>query len=194
MALLTKLKFTGQITQLLLRASRDTGFEKSATNDMTLTFDGPLGDCHTGAIRKSDSRTLVLYKRDIDIRNVRQLTIVSEEELSDISVSLGVPDIKAEWTGANMVTKGIPDLTLLPPSTRLQFSSGATVVVDMENLPCSQIAEVVARHYPEARLQLVKAATNKRGVTAWVEREGKIRVGDTISVVIPPQRIYSHVK
>ncbi len=193
MALLTKLKLTGQIAQLLIRPSRDTGFEKSQTGEMVLTLDGPAGDCHTGATRKSDSRTLALYKRNIDIRNVRQLTVVSVEELADISKALGVPEVKAEWIGANIVVQGIPDLTLLPPSTRLQFTSGATIVADMENLPCSQIAETVAKHYPETRFSLVSAATHKRGITAWVEREGTIKVGDDISLVIPPQRIYPHI-
>jgi hypothetical protein len=192
MALLTKLKLTGEITQLLLRPSRDDGFEKSPAGEIALTLDGPVGDCHTGATRKSDSRTLVLYKRKIDIRNVRQLTIVSEEELAEIATSLGVPEVRPEWIGANIVTNGIPDLTLLPPSSRLQFSSGATIVADMENMPCSQIAETVARHYPATRLTLVKAATHKRGLTAWVEREGTIKIGDSITVIIPPQRIYPH--
>ncbi len=192
MALLTKLKFNGRVAQLLLRPSRETGFEKSQTGLLDLTFAGPAGDCHAGLTRKSDSRTLPLYPRNQDIRNVRQVTIVSIEELQDVAVMLGVPEIKAEWFGANVVTTGIPDLTLLPPSTRLQFSSGATVVVDMENLPCSQIAKVVGQHYPDAQLSLVKAATHKRGVTAWVECQGRVAIGDDIALIIPPQRLYVH--
>jgi MOSC domain len=192
MALLTKLKINGQVAQLLLRPTRNTGFEKSPTGTMELTFAGPVGDCHTGLTRKADVRTLVLYKRDTDIRNVRQVTVVSEEELREVAAVLGVPEIKAEWFGANIVTTGIPDLTLLPPSTRLQVSSGATLVVDMENMPCSQIAEVVGQHYPEAQFKLVKAAAHKRGVTAWVEREGAIMTGDAIAIIVPPQRMYVH--
>ena len=192
MALLTRLKITGTVTQLLLRASRDGGFEKTPTGEMDLTFAGPHDDCHAGLTRKSDSRTLALYKRNIDIRNVRQVTVLSEEELADVASALGVPVIKPEWFGANIVIKGIPDLTLLPPSTRLQFSSNATLVVDMENLPCSQIAEVVGRHYPDVQFKLVSAATHKRGVTAWVERQGLIKTGDSVGIVIPPQRLYPH--
>jgi hypothetical protein len=192
MALLTRLKITGTVTQLLLRASREAGFEKAATGEINLTFAGPENDCHTGLTRKADSRTLPLYKRNTDIRNVRQVTILSEEELTDIATALEVPEIKPEWFGANMVISGIPDLTLLPPSTRLQFPSNATLVVDMENLPCSQIAEVVGRHYPDVQFKLVKAATHKRGVTTWVEREGNVKTGDTVGIVIPPQRLYPH--
>jgi hypothetical protein len=192
MALLTKLNFRGKVDRLLRRPDRESGFVKSETGALRLTFAGPADDCHTGLTRKSDSRTLPLYKRDIDIRNVRQLTLLSVEELTEIATRVNVPEIKPEWFGANIVTIGIPDLTLLPPSTRLQFSSGATVVVDMENLPCKQIAEVVSEHYPETRLSLVPAAMHKRGVTAWVEREGEVRIGDEITLVIPPQRHYAH--
>lgn len=192
MPLMTKLKFAGTVRQLLLRPDRAGGFEKAPTGRMVLTLAGPEGDCHTGLMRKSDSRTLALYKRNVDIRNVRQLTILSEEELRDVAVSLNLPVIRPEWFGANMVVRGIPDLTLLPPSTRLQFPSGATLVADMENLPCKQIADVVARHHPEVQFTLVKAATHKRGVTVWVEREGDVKVDDSISLFIPPQRLYAH--
>lgn len=191
MTLLNVLPFQGKVESLLARASRDEGFAKSRTDRMTLTFAGP-DDCHAGLTRKSDSRTLPLYKRDIDIRNVRQLTLLSVEELADMAARLSIPAVKAEWLGANMVLSGIPDLTLLPPSTRLQFPSGATIVVDMENYPCSQIAKVIDQHHPGTRFKVVEAAMHKRGVTAWVEREGDVQVGDTVKIVIPPNRLYPH--
>jgi hypothetical protein len=192
MALLTRLTLKATVTQLLLRPSRDGGFEKSPTGKITLTLEGPVGDCHAGATRKSDSRTLALYKRNIDIRNVRQITILSEEELVDIATALAIPEVRPEWLGANMVVRGLPNFTLLPPSSRLQFPGGATLVVDMENEPCRQIADQVAQHFPKVQFTLVKAATHKRGVTCWVEREGHIATGDAITVFIPPQRIYTH--
>ena len=192
MALLTKLKFTGKVESLLLRPSRDGGFEKTLAGEMMLTLEGPIGDCHTGITRKSDSRTLVLYTRGQDIRNVRQLTLLSVEDLQEIASDLGIPAVDPSWLGANIVFSGIADLTMLPPSTRLQFPSGATIVVDMENYPCSQIAEVIGRHYPEVQNKVVKRAMHKRGLTAWVEREGAIHNGDEVTIFIPPQRIYSH--
>ena len=192
MPLLTKLKFTGKIEALYLRPSRDGGFEKSPTGEMRLTLAGPVGDCHTGETRKSDSRTKMLYERGLDIRNVRQLTLLSSEELQVLAGELGIAIVDPSWLGANVVFSGIRDLTFLPPSTRLQFPSGATIVVDMENYPCSQIAEVVGRHHPEVQSKMVKVAMHKRGLTAWVEREGAIRVGDEVAIFIPPQRIYPH--
>jgi MOSC domain len=191
MPLLTKLKISGCVKQIHARPDRKTGFEKPATGVLALSFEGP-DDCHSGLTRKSDSRTLALYKRGIDIRNVRQLTLVSDEELADIAMNAGIPAIQPEWFGCNIVTTGIPDLSLLPPSTRLQFPSGATIVVDMENMPCKQIADVVALHHPEVQFRLIEAARHKRGVTAWVEREGSVQAGDSIAIFIPPQRIYTH--
>jgi MOSC domain len=192
MTLLNILSFQGEVVSLLSRGSRETGFEKSVAGQINLTFAGPEGDCHSGLTRKSDSRTLPLYKRDIDIRNVRQITILAEEELADIAQRLNIPKIDPAWFGANMMVKNIPDFTLLPPSTRLQFPSGATLVVDMENYPCSQIAKVVERHHPGTQFNVVKAAMHKRGLTAWVEREGDINTGDKIKIVTPPNRLYPH--
>lgn len=192
MTLITKAKFTGRVDQLLMGPDRNAGLEKSALARMDLTFAGPVGDMHAGHTRKSDTRTKTMYPRDIDIRNVRQVTMVSVEELADAAKVLGIPAIKPDWFGANMLVSGIPDFTLLPPSTRLQFSSGATLVVDLENYPCSQVAEVVGRHHPEVQNKVVKAAMHKRGVTAWVEREGVVATGDAIIVFLPPNRLYPH--
>ena len=191
MTLLNVLPFQGKVESLLARASRPEGFVKAKTDGLNLGFAGPE-DCHAGLTRKSDVRTLALYKRDVDIRNVRQLTLLSVEELADIAERLAIAEVKAEWLGANIVVSGIPDFTLLPPSTRLQFPSGATIVVDMENYPCSQIAKVIDQHHPGTRFKVVEAAMHKRGVTAWVEREGEVKAGDAIRIVIPPNRIYAH--
>ena len=192
MPLQTRLSFTGKVELLLAHESRDDGFEKQKRESLSLKLSGPEGDCHTGLTRLSDSRTLLIYKRNTVIRNVRQLTIISVEEMAEVARAMNLPSIDASWLGANMVTSGIPDLTLLPPSTRLQFPSGATVVVDMENAPCRQVADVISKTHPEQGPQFVRAATNKRGVTVWVECEGDIKIDDEIKIFIPPQRTYQH--
>jgi hypothetical protein len=192
MPLITKAPFEGKVERLLIGADRAAGLEKSDTSAITLTFAGIAGDCHAGLTRKSDTRTLRLYRRDTDIRNVRQLSLLSIEELAEVAAAMDIPEVKPEWVGANLVTSGIPDLTLLPPSTRLQFPSGATLVVDLENAPCRFVADVIAKHHGDAADRWIKAATHKRGVTAWVEREGEVRRGDAITLFLPPQRLYAH--
>ena len=190
MPLLTKLAFTGRVEALLKSGDRAAGLEKSRTDQLNLEFDGIKGECHGGLTRPSDSRTLRQYPRDTPIRNVRQLTLLSQEELADIAAIMEIAEVKPEWIGANVVTSGIPDLTLLPPSSRMQFPSGATIVVDMENEPCRYPAEIIEKHNPDQKLGFVTAAKHKRGLTAWVEREGKVGIGDEITIWIPPQRLY----
>ena len=192
MSVVLKTNILGKVEQLLARSSRDDGFEKQQRQSLSLLLSGPEGDCHSGLTRLSDVRTLQTYKRNTVIRNVRQITMISLEEMADISRAMGLTEMNASWLGANTVTSGIPDLTLLPPSTRIQFPSGATLVVDTENLPCRQVADVIEKAHPEKGALFVKAATHKRGVTAWVECEGLVNVGDQIKIFIPPQRIYSH--
>ena len=70
------------------------------------------------------------------------------------------------------------------------FSSGASLVVDLENSPCKYPGEIIERHHPGFGNLFAKAAVGRRGVTAWVEREGHISTGDSINLYIPPQRIY----
>ncbi|MGE0005516.1 MAG: MOSC domain-containing protein [Parvibaculaceae bacterium] len=190
MPLLTRLGLTGRVEALLKSGDRAPGLEKSRVDGVRLRFEGIDGDCHSGLTRPSDSRTLRQYPRGTPIRNVRQLSLLSLEELADIARIMEIPEVKPEWVGANLVTSGIPDLTLLPPSSRLQFPSGATIVVDMENEPCRYPAEIIAGHNPEQKVGFVKAAKHKRGVTAWVEREGDVAPGDAIVIWIPPQRFY----
>lgn len=190
--LLSRLPFQGNVDMLLSRPDRDSGLEKQEVKEARLLFSGMEGDCHGGLTRKSDSRMLKQYKRSTPVRNSRQLSMLSVEELEEVAGRMGIPAVKPEWVGANMVTRGIPDLTLLPPGTRLQFASGAMIVVDAENHPCRYPADIIARHHPDAKQGFVKAAMHKRGVVGWVEAEGVIRTGDSIAIWIPPQRIYAH--
>lgn len=190
--LLTKLSITGRVELLLASPDRDNGLEKHKVPEARFLFTGMEGDCHGGITRKSDSRMLKQYKRNTEVRNSRQVSILSVEELTEIARRMGIPAVKPEWVGANMVVGGVPDLTLLPPSTRLQFPSGAMLVVDAENRPCRYPADIIATHHPEATRGFISAAMHKRGVVGWVEAEGIIRTGDAITIWIPPQRLYPH--
>lgn len=191
-ALLSKTSITGVVTGLFASPKRELGLERTPMQQLRLRFDGIEGDCHGGMTRASDSRMLKMFKRNTEVKNARQISVLSEEELAQIASHMGIPEVKPEWVGANLVTRGIPDLTLLPPSTRLQFPSGATIVVDIENVPCRYPAEVIASHHPEPKVGFVTAANNKRGVVGWIECEGEVKMGDAILLWLPPQRIYAH--
>lgn len=194
MALVTRIEIEGRVEACLLSPKRETGLEKAKADELVMTFDGIVGDCHSGRSRDSDSRTLKQYPRGTEILNSRQVSIVSVEEMAEVAARLDIPDVKPEWVGANLLVSGIPDFTLLPPSTRMMFSSGATLIIDIENAPCRFPADIIERHHPGHGLAFPKKAVHKRGVVARVEKEGTIRKGDTIGLYLPPQRLYPHAK
>ena len=155
---------------------------------MPLTFAGYDGEVHAGLTRPSCSRVLKLYPRDTEIRNVRQLSIVSAEEMAEVARDMGLATMDYTWVGASLVLEGIPDFTHLPPSSRLQGPDGVTLVIDMENLPCQEPAVTIEKARPGLGKGFKAAAAGKRGVTAWVEREGILRLGDVMVLHIPAQR------
>ena len=194
MAIVEKLEWTGRVAACYASPVRETGLQKYPQPFLDLTFDGIVGDCHASRIRPSDSRMLRQYARGTLVMNNRQLSLVSQEELADIAKALDVPALDPTWLGANLLTTDIPDLTLLPPSTRLMFSSGASLIIDLENAPCRFPADIIESHYPGHGLAFPQKAKHKRGLVAYVEKEGRIATGDEIMLFIPPQRIYAHIK
>lgn len=155
---------------------------------MPLTFAGFEGEVHAGETRSSCSRVLKQHPRNTVIRNVRQLCVVSAEEMAEVARDMRLQAMDYAWVGASLVLEGIPDLTHLPPSSRLQGPDGVTLVVDMENLPCQEPAVTIEKALPGQGKGFKRAAEGKRGVTAWVEREGVLRLGDVVRLHVPAQR------
>ena len=180
--------FTATVTWLAIGDQTGT-FVTRPVPAVDLAWEGIVGDGHAGLTRTADVR-IPHYPRGSVVRNERQVTVVAADQLADVATTLALPEIRPEWLGANMMLQGIPHLTLLPPATRLIFASGAALVVDWENQPCTGPGGVIAQHYgdPRLRARFVKAALEKRGFTAWVERTGPVQVGDAVQVVVPPQR------
>ena len=162
--------------------------------EMPLTFAGYARESHGGETRPSCSRVLAQHPRGTTIRNTRQLCLVSAEEMAEVAAAL---DLAAEWdhawVGASLVLEGIPDFTHLPPSSRLQGPDGVTLVVDMINHPCQEPAVTIARATGGKGKAFKTAARGKRGVTAWVEREGRLRLGDEMRLHVPDQRPWLHM-
>lgn len=185
--------FTATVTYLGRVPDREASLRSEPLDQAMLTWGGIEGEAHGGVTRPSCSRVMSQHPRDTEIRNVRQLSILSEEELSDIAAKIGVEAFDPAWVGASLILRGIPDFTHVPPSSRLQAPSGATLVIDMENRPCTLPAPVIEAEPPGAGKRFKPAAAGKRGVTAWVERPGLIRVGDTLTLHIPDQPIWAHL-
>jgi len=156
--------------------------------EMALTFAGLASESHAGLTRPSCSRVLAQHPRGTTIRNVRQLCVVSAEEMAAIATELGLADVNPAWVGASVVISGLPDFTHVPPSSRLQAEDGTTLVVDMENLPCQEPAVTIAKATGGLGKAFKQAAQGRRGVTAWVEREGTLHLGQKVRLHVPGQR------
>lgn len=179
--LTAKVTFLGRVqtTQGLLHAA--------PAQALDLTLDGVAGEVHEGRTRASCVRVKDMYPEGTEIANVRQLSILSAEELALIAADMGLDRLDPSLLGATLVVAGIPDFSHVPPSSRLQAPSGATLVINMENRPCVFPGKSVeARHPGKGRL-FKPAAKGRRGVTAWVERGGRIALGDGLKLFIPDQ-------
>ncbi len=190
MAILSATTIGGRVAWLGLVGDRDGSMRSAPAERLALTFAGIAGESHFGLTRPSCSRVTAQYPRGTTIRNVRQVSLVSREELAAIAAAMALPALRPEWLGANIVLEGLPDLTLVPPSSRLIFAGGAALTVDMENTPCTIPAREIEREHPGHGGAFRTAATHRRGITAWVEREGTIGLGDEVRLHVPPQRAY----
>jgi hypothetical protein len=171
------------------RVPGDTDTIRAApTTAMVLGYDGLEGERHAGVTRPSCVRVRNLYPQGTEIRNVRQLSILSGEEMEAIASAIGLEALDPAHLGASLVLRGIPDFTHVPPSSRLQAPSGLTLTIDMENRPCNLPAREIEADAPGHGKAFRKAAQGRRGVTAWVERPGTLALGDRLALFVPDQR------
>jgi len=169
---------------------RDIEIETEPRKKLDLDWDGVTGAAYRGRTRASDSRVLQQHPRGTQITNVRQLSIVSQEEIDEIGRDMGLAHFNPQWLGATMVVSGCPDFSHLPPSSRLHAPQGTTLVVDMQNYPCHQVGMTIERDLPGQGKSFKAHAKGKRGVTAWVERPGELALGDVLRLHCPEQRAW----
>lgn len=168
------------------------GFVTSPVDGLDLGFDGIPADAHGGPTRRTGGRE-PWYPRGTEIRNERQLSILSLNELAEVAETLAIPELRPEWIGGNLTLEGLPRLSELPPRTLLFFEKGVTIKIDGDNGPCRLSGRSIAQHYPERtdiEFGFVKAAQHKRGLVAWVEKPGSISLGEAFEARLPEQWIY----
>lgn len=154
---------------------------------------GVEGEAHAGLTRPACSRVSAQYPRGTVIRNTRQFSVLAAEDLAEIAAAMGMDVLEPELPGASMVLRGIPDFSHIPPGSRLQADSGATLVVDLENRPCVYPSRGIENQHPGHGAQFKAAAKGRRGIVAWVEREGVLRLGDSVRLHIPDQPVWAHL-
>ena len=156
-----------------------------------MMFGGIEGAFHAGLTRPASDRVKSQYPNGTQIKNERQLSILSQEDIDEIAAKMGVDTLDPARLGATMVVKGLPDYSHVPPSSRLQAPSGATVTIDMENRPCQFPAKSLRVDHGDAAKGFKAAAEGKRGVTAWVAAQGRVAVGDVLTLHIPDQPLWA---
>lgn len=184
-------QLVGRAVRVLVCTERKT-FVTRELAETRVTFEGIEGDRHAGLTRRADVRT-PWFPKGVPVRNTRQLSLVSSEELAQVAEALGIPKVLAAWLGANLEVEGVPRLTHLPPGTRLFFPEDAVLAVEGENEPCRGPGRVIEAHHPDMEKlasRFVKAAWQRRGLVAWVERPGVIRAGDEVRVMLPKPVTY----
>jgi len=173
----------------------DEELSKHACNYLQAELDGFVGDRHRSISREA-------WKGDKQIegtirRNERQWSAMSVEELADIAQQLNVKEpLSAAKLSTNICFEGIPQLSLLPRGTILKFPSGAELIVEEYNPPCSEMSEKVAANFsthsgePLSKTAFSQAAVFNRGLIGIIEVAGKICIGDEVKVKIYQQPVW----
>jgi hypothetical protein len=176
-------KMIGKLVSVHIGA--ENTLSKAAHTSVMTELDGFVGDRHKGFSR-------IAYEGDTEPegtvrRNNRQWTGVSIEELATITAHMDLRDpLTSETLGANLCVEGIPDFSRLAKGDRLIFPSGATLIVENYNPPCSDMSIKIAETYttnsgtPIQRTDFSRQAKRIRGVVGSIDVPGIINTGDEI--------------
>jgi MOSC domain-containing protein YiiM len=185
-------EYTARITWLGRVVAENGTMRSEPLDEAMAVFGGFVGESHFGVTRPSCVRVRSQHKQGTTINNVRQLSVMSAEEIAHIAEKMGLEDIDPTLLGASLILEGIADFTHVPPSSRLQSdTTGATLMVDMVNRPCVLPGREIEMEHEGFGAKFKPAAVGKRGVTASVEREGLLEIGDVMRLHIPDQRSWS---
>ena len=166
-------------------------FVSQPADRLDLTYAGIAGDLHSGLYRKSGARE-PWYPRGTPMRNERQLSILSAEEMAAVAAAMALGALDPAWIGGNLLLSGVPDFSALPPRSILMFPSGAAIRIDGDNGPCRQSGRAIAAAtgVPKHETAFVVAAKHRRGLVGWVEREGTVSPGDPVKIRVWEQALY----
>lgn len=159
-----------------------------ARRAMELTLEGIVGDeKHYGFIKKADPRDWGIPDKGKPVRNWRQWSAVSVEELQQMATALGIDELDGALIGANITFAGVTALSQVAAGSTIRFSKGGVILtVDRENKPCMGSGQAIARVHPTVKpQQFPLVALHKRGLVGTIYVAGVIEVGD-VAMIYPP--------
>ena len=92
MPILTPTEIRGETVWLGLNRDRARTLESEAVERVEVDYGGFVGESHGGLTRPSCSRVKLQYPKGTEIKNARQVTILSAEELEEVSAAMGLPE------------------------------------------------------------------------------------------------------
>ena len=180
-------EITGSVASVHI--SNNRGMSIESTKTIQVEFDGIVADKHRSYMRGTYEGESV--PAGTVRRNDRQWSAVSVEELAKIQEVMELEStLTATTLNANLCFEGIPNFSQLPKGSQLCFPSGAILMVEDYNPPCSYMSEKIAKTHttksgqPPKRLAFVKAAKRVRGLVGVVDVVGKINAGDEVIVKV----------
>ena len=186
-------KVSGRLVRVLdAQGKGRLSFRSHAVANLTLDFEGIVGNRHRGMTRGADARVPYL-KRGTEMRNTRQLSIVSVEDCAEMARRLELATFDPAWIGANLVVDGIANFSYLPRGSKLTFEGGVILTNEDQNAPCSIAGEAVMlanSGRDDIKAAFPKVAKGLRGVVATVEHPGVIFPDSSFTVRLPEQWIY----
>ncbi len=160
---------------------------KQAQKTVMADLEGLAGDKHRGYSR-------ACYEGDTEPegtirRNNRQWSGMSKEEVEEIQEALNLQaPLSPEDLGVNLFIEGVEEFSKLPKGSKLKFPSGAVLVVEDYNPPCTEMGDKIARLYTTrsgeslTRRQFLIEARRKRGLVGVVDVPGELCSGDPITL------------
>jgi len=154
----------------------------TSVDSFVLTFTGIVADVHSGATRAAGPREPA-FRRGTMLANLRQVSLVSTEELATIASRMGLSRLDPAWLAANIAIEGAGPISQLPRGTIIRFPSGASLYVSDLNSPCKAAANLIREHARLTKEQIspfVPHAVGRRGLVAFVYAQGRVTSGDAI--------------
>jgi MOSC domain-containing protein YiiM len=110
MTALVATEYSAQIVWLgVITQRKSVELQTEARSFIKIDWNGVLGSAHSGRTRFSDVRVSQQHDKGTEISNVRQLSIVSQEDIEQISAGMCMAQFDPSWLGANLVVSGLPD-------------------------------------------------------------------------------------